>query len=620
MESESVCDIIRRAEDNYLHGTTTLGEYVNFSMHDTIEKIDAYYNSRHISGETDSLGRPKPFFNIVNAAVNIWYRATDIDRKDIRFIPTSAASIPLAFIANVMLQNWMNENRFGQFLNSWGRELAKYGSAVSKFVEVDGKLVASLVPWNRYIADPVQFDALPRIEKFYKTPAQLRNMATPGHRDYAGYDTDLVEQLLESRATRKTLDGAQKDIMNEFVELYEVHGELPLSIYKTAKGEEPAEGDETKFKQQMHVVSYVQKGKEYDDFTLFCGYEREDPYQKDDLIAEDSRTLGIGAVESLFDAQWMANHTVKNMKDTLDLASKMIFQTSDANYVGRNVLSAIETGQILTHSANQPLTRLANDNPSIQALQNFGTMWQNLAQEITSTPEALRGVTPPSGTALGTVQITTSQGLSLFELMTENKGLAIENMMRSYVIPHLKKRLKNRDEVVAILDDAGIQEIDAMYVPKAAVRNFNNHVKEDLLKGTIPTPYDPLAEEDSVRADLAELGNKRFFKPDELGEKQWDEIFSDFQWDSIRVEVTNEQSEKGVVLQTMTTVLQTIASNPLILQDPTARMILSGILRETGVISPLQLASAKPPQTPMVAPQGGGGATEAELPVRAIQQ
>src|SRR6266567_5232050 len=118
---ESICEIVRKAELNYLQGNTQLGKYVNWSMHDTIERIDAYLNSKHITGETDSLGRDKPFFNIVSAAVNVWYRATDIDRKDIRFVPTNSKSVVLAFVANVFLQNWMNENRFGVFLNQWGR-------------------------------------------------------------------------------------------------------------------------------------------------------------------------------------------------------------------------------------------------------------------------------------------------------------------------------------------------------------------------------------------------------------------------------------------------------------------------------------------------------------------
>ena len=104
---ETIHQIIREAEQNYLDRDTKMGKFVNWSMHDTIERIDAYLNSRHISGLQDSLGRDKPFFNIVSAAVNIWYRATDIDRKHIKFMPTKKSAVVLAFIANVILQNWM---------------------------------------------------------------------------------------------------------------------------------------------------------------------------------------------------------------------------------------------------------------------------------------------------------------------------------------------------------------------------------------------------------------------------------------------------------------------------------------------------------------------------------
>ncbi len=79
--------------------------------------------------------------------------------------------------------------------------------------------------------------------------------------------------------------------------------------------------------------------------------------------------------------------------------------------------------------------------------------------------------------------------------------------------------------------------------------------------------------------------------PDELGEKDWATVFSDFEWENIRVEVTNENTDKAVVLQTLSTVLQTIAANPLILQNPDAKMLFARILSETGVISPIQLSS-----------------------------
>lgn len=604
---DSIYSIVREAEDNFLNGTTKLGKYVDWSMHETIERVDAYLNSVHVSGSTDSLGREKPFFNIVSAAVNIWYRATDIDRKDIRILPDKIENTGAAFIATVLLQEWMKKVHFGAFLNQWGRALARYGSAVVKFVEKDGELIPSVIPWNRFIADPVDFTAIPCIEKFYKTPAQLRKMNE--------YDQDVVSSLIDSQASRKTLDGNQKDNADNFIEIYEVHGEMDARLLE----DEPkdVEGKDIKYVQQMHVVSYVYSSetKEYKDYTLYRGREAKNPYMITHLIEEDGRTLSIGAVEYLFDAQWMQNHTVKNIKDTLDLASKLIFQTSDTNFAGRNVLSAIETGDIFVHKTNEPLTRLANDKPDVSALMNYRQMWANLGQEVTSTPDAARGITPPSGTALGTVQITTAQGLSLFEIMTENKGQDIEKMMRYHVLPHLIKKMDNKDEVVAILDEQGIAEIDAMYVPNVAKKLYNKEAKTAILSGSVPSPYQADIAEGAVRESLAQMGNKRSFKPSDLDDKTWKEALKDLEWE-VSVEVTNEGADKLAVMQTLTNVLQTIASNPMILRDPNAKMVFSAILTETGRISPLQLSTTASQPSPMSAqapPPGVEGVT-AQLP------
>jgi len=218
---KTICEIVREAETNYTSGTTKLGDYVDFSLRETVEKINAYSYSKHTSGDKDSLGRDKPFFNINSAAQNIWYRATDIDRKNIKFIPETMASVPLVFVANIILKKWMDKNHFGQFLNSWGRTLARYGSAVPKFIEKKGELIPSIIAWNRIICDSIDFDATPRIEKFYKTPAQLRKM---------GYDEKKVDALIVATQSRKTLAGQTKDLKNDFIELYEVHGEMDARL------------------------------------------------------------------------------------------------------------------------------------------------------------------------------------------------------------------------------------------------------------------------------------------------------------------------------------------------------------------------------------------------------
>jgi len=597
--TRDVCEIVRDAEQNYLQGTTKLGKYVNRSMYETIERIYATLHSQHISGDTDSLGRPKPYFNISVATANVWDWATAVSRKDIRIVPDKISNTGIAFIATVHLQGWMKRARFGVFLKTWGRTLSQFGSAVTKFVEKDGQLVAEVIPWNRFIADPVNFDAIPHIEKFYKTEEQLYKMVREN-----GYNKKLVEALCKAVSTRKTLDKQQQDNQSNFIELYEVHGEMSKAVYLMSKGEEPKEEDDDIYFQQMHVVSFVaNKDGGYDNFTLYSGKEKQDPYMITHLVEEDGCTLSVGSIEYMFDPQWMVNHTAKNMKDTLDIASKLVFQTADSRYVGRNVLSAIETGDIFIHKENMPLTRVANDKPDIAALQNFGTMWQNLGRELTSTPDAMRGTTMPSGTPYALGALLTRQSNHPFKIMTENKGLAIEDMMRRFIIPHIKTKMDTKDEIVATLNEQEIAEIDALYVPNEAVRRFNKEAIKAVLQNEIPSPYQADIAQQEVKQDLASQGNKRSFKPDELDIKTWKEALSDFEW-TATVEVTNENTDKQQVLTSLTTAFQTIASLAGRPMTPDERMIFSRIMQESGSVSPLQLsvASATPPPMPPQAP------------------
>lgn len=583
---DSICEIVRKQEQEYTTGKTTLGKYVNFSQYETIERIDAYLNSKHTSGDKDSMGRDKPFFNIVTSAVNIWYRATDIDRKNIRLKATKFADIVGAFLATIHLQEWMKRSSFGTFLNEWGRSLARYGSSVLKFVEVDGKLVASVVPWNRMISDTIDFENNVKIEKLYYTPAQLR--ANPA------YDQDAVDELIEAVAARQTMDGQTKDNLSDYIPVYEVHGELPLSLL-TGK-----EKDEKTYRQQMHVVSFVGKknSKKYDDFTLYKGRESQDPYMITHLIREDGRALAIGAVEHLFEAQWMTNHSTKQIKDQLDLASKLIFQTSDGNYAGRNVLTAIENGDILVYKENQPLTQIQNNSHDITSLQNFLTQWKSLGNEITGVSESLMGLNPPSGTAWRQTEALLQESHSLFEIMTENKGLAIEEMMRKFVIPHLKKQMDSTDEIVATLDDAGIAEFDAMFVPNEAARFVNDLMKKQALSGQVADMQNISQIEAEIRRGLAANGARRYLKPSDIPTKTWKDVFADLEWE-VEVEVTGESTDKQAVLTTLTTMLQSIARNPMILQDQNMRMLFNKILTEVDAISPLQLAqAATTPVTP----------------------
>ena len=605
---KTALEIIRKQEQDYINSDTQISEHVRFSPKETIDKIEAYLYSKHTSGETDSLGREKPFFNIVTAASNVWYRATDIDRANIRIKSTNSSSATTALLANAKSKEWMRKSSFGVWLNDWGLTLAQYGSAVSKFVEQDGKLVASVVPWNRLIVDAIEFYGNPVIEKHYWTPAQLRKNKL--------FDKDQVEALIESSLqSRETSGGNKADNKSDYIEVYELHGEFEKELL-TDK-----ESDSEIYVQQVHICSFIETMKdgktEYLDYTLYKGQEKN-PYHIAHLIKKDGRVISIGAVEHLFEAQWMVNHNEKAIKDHLELASKLVFQTSDPAYQGKNT-GDLDNGTILYHEVNQPLTQLANNSHDIQALESSKVAWQNQASEASSTPDAIRGITPPSGTALGTVQITTQQGLSLFELMTENKGLALEEIWREFVIPNLKKQLNTKDEIVASLDNLSIKQIDSIYIPNEAKLRYNKMAVDKVIKfletddqSQLPQPFDAPTAEQEVSKEMEPLGNTRYFKPDELDEKTWKDVFSDFEWD-VEVEVTNEQTDKQATLANLNDTLGKLAQ----LGDiENSRLVLSKILEETGIFSPMELTSV--PQAPV--PQQGAVPSPMQMPTPQLNQ
>lgn len=627
MPDVSICEIVRKQELEYTRGSTQTSKYVNFSMYDTICKIEAYLNSKHTTGETDSLGREKPFFNITVAAANIWWRATDIDRKNIKVRATKSKDWIDSFLANVHLRDWMRREDYGTYLNEWGRVLARFGSAVTKFVKNSTGLHISVVSWTRLICDPVDFDANPKIEPIELTEAQLW-----GRVQTHGYSADAVKGLMDAITTRETLDRQRKDNRTGYIRIYELHGLLSVAQLTAAKGEEPKDGDDTRFVQQMQVVGFVgtKSGRktEYADFVLYAGQESTDPYEKDDLIREDDRTLAIGAVEHLFDAQWMANHAVKTEKDTLDLASRLVFQTADANFLNMNVLDNIETGDILIHALNMPLTQINTAKYDITSMMNFRGAWKQLGNEINGISEAMLGVAPKSGTAWRQTEASLTESYSLFELMTENKGLAIERHMRHRILPYIKDtKMNTSEEISADLEDHDITRIDGVFLKNEAIKQTNKQIMDgitvNLDRIARKQPVQPIdaggmfnRNMQNLQDSMAQLGSTRYFKPSEISDATWQEQFKDLVWE-VEVDITGENADTQDALATLNTALQTVVA-PGFAGNKKAQAIVGRILELTGTMSPIEynaipdspapapVVSAAPNPTPNEPAPGGG--------------
>lgn len=602
VDTASICELVRDAETNYLSGGSQIGKYVHQDFYDDVNKIQAYLESKHTSGEFDSQGREKPFFNIVIASRNIWYRATDIDRKNMILKASKSADVLPAFLATQINQDWMRRENFGLFLNEWGLELAGYLSCIVKFVEKDGRLIPMVMPWSKMIVDYIDFDSNIKIEILELTEAQLRKRKE--------YDQDMVERLCDAVTARYTLDGAQKDNKPGYIKLYEVHGLLPKSLLTGN------DNDEDIYVDQMHVISFVEgKGEgEFDDFSLYSGREEKCPYMLTSLMPNADGSISLnGSVKNLFEAQWMVNHSVKTIKDQLDLASKLVFQTSDGNFIGQNVLFDLQNGDILIHQLNQPLTQLNNNSHDIVANTTFKDMWKQLSNEINGISEAMLGINPKSGTAWRQTQALLQESHSLFDMMTQNKALDVERMFREYIIPFHKKKLNHTNEIAAILEANDIDKIDSKYIRNVSVKEYNRLLVDAVIQagenGGEIEPPDLAGIQSNIQGQLNESGNTRFFKPSDIPGKTWKMVLKGLEW-TLVCDFAGEATDKED-LQTLTTVFQTIADpvKQAVLKTPEGKMLFNKILTMTAAVSPLEISNTPSPMQPqpLSASVGGGG-------------
>ena len=107
----------------------------------------------------------------------------------------------------------------------------------------------------------------------------------------------------------------------------------------------------------------------------------------------------------------------------------------------------LKINDILVHAENKPLTQLANSSHDITSLQNFAIQWKSLGNEINGVSESMLGNNPPSGTAWRQTEALLQESHSLFEIMTENKGLAIEeSKVTLFLQSSINRRRKDSKE------------------------------------------------------------------------------------------------------------------------------------------------------------------------------
>ena len=545
---------IRREIEEFTNESIQIVDGLNFNQKETIDKIYYYYLSKYESGEIDSQGDKKYFYNINRNPCNVGTKAIDFDTKNIN-IQTAGGGTPLkTWFFERDLKFWMKIQKFGKVLNRIFHELPIFGSVVLKIV--DGK--PYFVDLRNFVVEQ-SADTLDKanykIEKHNYTPIDFKKIAEKKN-------WDNVEEVLEQFREGKDL----------YIKVYERYGEVEEDgkyIYKRVIMADVGQD----FKDDETGIITPKTG-------IILNEEEVDkhPYWEFHWEKIPGRWLGIGRVEILFDPQIRTNEITNQQVKSSYWSTLRIWQTRDEG-VKRNLLTDVANGEVLNVESEITQVDMADRNLAYYS-QEIGR-WMGNRDELTFSYDVVRGERLPSGTPLGSARIAAGMVSSYFEQIRENVAMNVKDLLYEVIIPQFKK--ENSTEHILRIAGEDLDKVNNLIIQNKTrnktfefikrEKKFPNRLQIDLIKSTIVEAVKKNKEQ------LIKIG-AGFYK--------------DIKY-IIEIVITGESLDTSIRAATLFAALQAITADPTLLTDPVKKKFFYRYL-EQGGISPIDLEISEEPK------------------------
>lgn len=576
---------IRDERQDFLRNEIEVVPGYNFSQYNTLKKIHLYYTNNYEKGNYEEIGgilRKKVFHNLSTWRCEVATKMIDMDIKDFVLVSNDHDTDWNVYILEKELKVWLKKNEMGQILNEISRLLPIYGSVVLQKT----KQGAEVVDLRHFYVDQAcktLNDASYINKRMLLSHRDMRKMGKYGWEHVTeaienfsgkysqGYDLGGVNQ--SGSGSNLYWEGAnvQKNQAEAapLVEVWERYGDVPLSWFTDN------EEDDDEYVLAKYCVAGVDqsiindKGVVLGEDGLILYKEQIDeiPFKEVHYNRVDGRWLGLGIVEMLFENQRRINEVKNQEARANELASIQLFQTLDETIAG-NITTDLNNGDILkVKSLIQPI---ATESRNITALETTAASIEEHSNNLTFSRDVVSGENAPSSATLGAVQIQTQQTTAVFDYKKENIGLFLGEFIKDLVFPQIEKEL-NREHVFRLT--GSFSEL-AKLRNNYATNYSNRKIVEAVLQGADVTPEIQQGFKEIALRDIATMGDKI-----------WTDVEKDFFKNlDYEVDIVSTGENKNIYAQINNgnAILQALAADPTILQDPAKKKVLFKVMSAMG--------------------------------------
>lgn len=578
---------IRDERQDFLWNEIEIVPGYNFSQYNTIKKDHLYYTGHYEKGDYEEINgvlRKKVFHQLSNWRCDIATKMIDMDIKDFILVSNNAETDWNVFLLEKELKVWLKRNEMGQILNEISRLLPIYGSVVLQKTKNGAKIVDLRYLYNDQAAKSLEGASYINI-RMLLSHKDMRKMAKQGWENVdqaidafsgkysQGYDLGGVS--MSSGGSSLFYEGASvakvQVVAAPLVEVWERYGEVPLSWF-TDK-----ESDENEYVLAKYCVAGVDQTVKNDQgvtihedgLVLYKEQIDELPFKEVHYSKIEGRWLGIGVVETLFENQRRMNEVKNQEARANELASIQLFQTRD-DTIASNITTDLSNGDILR--VKSEITPIATESRDMAGFQKTSEDLEQHSDNLTFSRDVVSGENAPSGATLGAIQLQTQQTTAVFDYKKENIGLFLGEFIKDLVFPQIEREL-NQEHVLRLAGSFNeLQKLRQNYALNTAKRRM---IDEVLLKGS-QAPSQDLYDAYTTQA-LQDIST--------MGDKIWTDVEKNF-FKNIDYEVdivsTGENKNVYSQINNGNALLQALAADPTILQDPAKRKIFFKVMSAMG--------------------------------------
>lgn len=559
-----------------------LNDSWDWSMKDHITLSDLYNNSQLKTGKDDY----KPVKNIVRPILNLQHRTEDIELKDVQIYVDDPSKHHLSFLVKKYHDDiFVQENDLDTFFDELNVSRIDFGGGLSKKVSM-GREVVPL----QSIAFCDQTDILsgPIGIKHFFSPDQLLDMEKAGWGSDKNGATVSVKELIKLSREEKQQDKdeAITKTPGRYIEIYEVHGNLPKSFANPSD----TSGE---YETRLFICAFYQKktSDEKQGVILYTAIENKSPFK---LIKRDpvfGRALGFGGAEELFEPQVWVNYDMIRMQNMLDAASVTILKSTDPSVSAKHPsgLKRLKNMEVIDIEQGKDLVQVDTFPRNISLFEKSVANWEAHAQQMGAANDSIMGQPPTAGTPFKLQELVTAESHGLHDYRRGQLAKHIEEIYRDDYIPEIRKKIT---QGAKFLSELSLDELQ--WVEQRVIDNEIFKIqKEKILNGEVIQQGETEILRENLKAQFKKKGNKQFLEI----------LKGEFNDTPLAVKVVVKGKSKDLAGKTdkLVNIFRQVIANPAVLQIPAIGKIFNDILEYSG-LNPADFSGITKEQIAMTQP------------------